>query len=72
MDLILKTLCMFLKQNKTKQKTIVYVLKKTNKQTNKQFWEKYPMDLTRNVPRNSKISFYFSRDNGCEVTVNNV
>ena len=33
---------------------------------------KSPMDLVRNVPRNSKSQFYFSRDHCCEVTVKNV
>ena len=33
---------------------------------------KYPMDLVRNVPRNSKTQFYFSRDHCCEVTMKNV
>ena len=35
----------------------------------KQLWTKYPMDLVRNVPRNSKSQIYFSRDHCCEVTV---
>ena len=30
------------------------------------------MDLIRNVPRNSKSHFYFTRDHGYEVTVDNV
>ena len=40
----------------------------------KQLRTKYPMDLVRNVPRNSKLKlqFYFSRDHCCEVTVKNV
>ena len=38
----------------------------------KQLWTKYPMDLFRNVPMNSNINFYFSRDHCCEVTVQNV
>ena len=39
----------------------------------KQHWTKYPMDLIRNVPRNSKITVLFQyRDHGCEVTVKNV
>ena len=38
----------------------------------KQLWTKYPMDLVRNVPRNSKSTVFFSRDHCCEVTVKNV
>ena len=38
----------------------------------KQLRTKCPMDLVRNVPRNSKSQFYFSRDHCCEVTVKNM
>ena len=39
----------------------------------KQLRTKYPMDLVRNVPRNSKITVLLqSRDHCCEVTVKNV
>ena len=48
-------------------RVFVYFLKRI-----KQLWTKYPMDLIRNVQGTQKSEYHFSRDHGCEVTVNNV